>query len=74
MSTLPDQDENINVYDDFVAFLKKIWLFLKPNPKGVMLFVISKEFHRWQNANEKIFPILSWKIQFVVFMDILEKN
>ena len=29
--------------------------YLKPNCNKVLLFVITKEFHKWPNANEKIF-------------------
>ena len=54
MSKLPDGTK-------ISTFITTLWHFnfflayLKPNCNKVLLFVITKEFHKWPNANEKIF-------------------
>ena len=47
-----------NIYNDFFGILKFVLAFLKPNCNEVVLFVIAEVFHKWKNANEKIFSDL----------------
>ena len=54
MSKLPDRTKK-NVYNDFFGIFKFVLAFLKPNCHQVVLFVVAEVFHKWKNANEKIF-------------------
>ena len=47
-----------NVYNDFFGIFKFVLAFLKPNCHQVVLFVVAEVFHKWKNANEKIFSDL----------------
>ena len=57
MSKLPDRTKK-NVYNDFFGIFKFVLAFLKPNCHQVVLFVVAEVFHKWKNANEKIFSDL----------------